>query len=272
MLDFTGTRVVAIFAHPDDESFTVGGTLMAFAERGATVDLICATRGEEGEIAHPSLATPENLAVVREQELRDAAAILGARGVHFLDYRDSGMFGAESNHRTEALIRQPLDLVAHAIAGRLEALRPDLVITFSEEGFYLHPDHIYVHEAVVAAMPRYASPAPYLYLTSFAREFFLALSEQAHDPFAGVPAERRARMGQPMEAFTLTIDAGPYVDRKIAAFRAHKTQQPAEGNPEFIEDSEQWRQFGRYERYILAAAGNRPDDPLQRLAAELFRS
>src|SRR4051794_6826689 len=100
MLDFTGTQVVAIFAHPDDEAFTIGGVLSAFADRGATVTLITATRGEEGEIAHPSLATPENLGQVREQELLDAAAIMGISSVRFLDFRDSGMFGTDSNQNS----------------------------------------------------------------------------------------------------------------------------------------------------------------------------
>lgn len=272
MLDFTGTRVVAIFAHPDDESFTVGGALMAFVDRGATVTLICATRGEEGEIAHPSLATPDNLAAVREQELRDAAAVLGITDVRFLDYRDSGMSGTDSNRRPDAFIQQPLDQVARKIARLLEELRPDVVITFSEEGIYLHPDHMYIHESVVAAVPLYVGSPPNLYLTSFAREMFLALSEQEHDPFEGMPQEQRARMGQPLEAFTLTIDVEPYVDRKVAAFRVHKTQQPADGEPEFIQDAEQRRQFGQYERYILASEVNGASDPLKRLAADLVQS
>jgi N-acetyl-1-D-myo-inositol-2-amino-2-deoxy-alpha-D-glucopyranoside deacetylase len=269
MLDFTGTRVVAIFAHPDDESFTVGGALMAFVDRGATVTLISATRGEEGEIAHPSLATPENLATVREQELRDAAAILGITDVRFLGYRDSGMFGTESNQDPNAFVQQPLERVTRKIADLLEELRPDVIITFSEEGIYLHPDHMYIHDAVVAALPLYSGPPPYLYQTSFAREMFLALSEQEHDPFEGMPEERKARMGQPLEAFTVTVDVEPYVDRKIAAFRAHKTQQPADGEPEFVEDAEQRRQFGQLERYILASSPNGASDPLQLLATEL---
>ncbi|MEZ4507434.1 MAG: PIG-L family deacetylase [Thermomicrobiales bacterium] len=72
------------FAHPDDEAFTIGGAISAFSDRGATVTLVTATRGEQGEIAHPSLATPDNLGDVREQELLDAAAILGISSVRFL--------------------------------------------------------------------------------------------------------------------------------------------------------------------------------------------
>ena len=79
-------------------------------------------------------------------------------------------------------------------------------------------------------------------------------------------------MGQPLEVFTLTIDVEPFVDRKVAAFKAHKTQQPADGEPEFIQDPELRRQFGQLERYILASTTNGASDPLQLLASELSHS
>ncbi|HYN87205.1 MAG TPA: PIG-L family deacetylase, partial [Ardenticatenaceae bacterium] len=86
-------RILALFAHPDDECFGVGGTLARAAREGAHVVLVCATRGEAGEIADPALATPETLGEVREGELNCAAEALGLAELIFLGYRDSGMAG-----------------------------------------------------------------------------------------------------------------------------------------------------------------------------------
>lgn len=269
MQDFTGTQVVAVFAHPDDEAFTIGGVLSAFSDRGATVTLITATRGEEGEIAHPSLATPETLGTVREQELLDAAAILGIASVRFLDFRDSGMFGTASNTNAGAFIQQPTELVAQRLAGIFEEIRPDAVITFSEEGGYLHPDHVHIHDAVEATSMLAPEVVPHLYYSSFPREFFQEVANQDHGAFAGMSEERRARMGQPLAAFTLVMNVEPYIDRKIAAFAAHKTQQPKEGDRSFIEDEETRRMFARNEYYIRVPSNSTTPDPMIRLASDL---
>jgi LmbE family N-acetylglucosaminyl deacetylase len=269
MLDFAGTQVVAIFAHPDDEAFTIGGVLSAFSDRGATVTLITATRGEEGEIAHPSLATPENLGQVREQELLDAAAIMGISSVQFLDFRDSGMFGRESNQNPSAFIQHSTDQVAQRLAEILAKIHPDVVITFSEEGGYLHPDHVHIHDAVLATSQLAPDLIPHLYYSSFPREFFQEIANQDHGAFAGMSEERRARMGQPLAAFTLVADVEPYIDRKIAAFAAHKTQQPKEGDRSFIEDEETRRRFARHEYYIHVPSASSVPDPLVRLAGDL---
>jgi LmbE family N-acetylglucosaminyl deacetylase len=269
MLDFAGTQVVAIFAHPDDEAFTIGGVLSAFSDRGATVTLITATRGEEGEIAHPSLATPENLGQVREQELLDAAAIMGISSVQFLDFRDSGMFGRESNQNPSAFIQYSADQVAQRLAEILAKIHPDVVITFSEEGGYLHPDHVHIHDAVLATSQLAPDLIPHLYYSSFPREFFQEIANQDHGAFAGMSEERRARMGQPLAAFTLVADVEPYIDRKIAAFAAHKTQQPKEGDRSFIEDEETRRRFARHEYYIHVPSASSVPDPLVRLAGDL---
>lgn len=269
MIDLTGTRVVAIFAHPDDEAFTVGGVLAAFTDRGATVTLICATRGEEGEIAHPSLATPDNLGQVREQEMSDAAAILGVRDVRFLDFRDSGMFGTDANQNPNAFSRQSTDAVAQKLAEMLTEIRPDVVFTFSEEGGYLHPDHVHIHESVVAVSQSAPELVPHLYFSSFPREFFLELANQDHGAFAGMSEERRNRMGQPFDSFTVITDVGPYYERKTSAFAAHKTQQPKEGERDFLENEEDRRRFAKNEYYIRASSVSSEPDPLVRLAADL---
>src|SRR5260370_2435020 len=89
-------RLLGIFAHPDDEG-TMSGASLQYSTLGVETGLVCATRGEVGEIADPALATPENLAQVREEEMRAAAEVLGVRNLWFLDYRDSGMAGTPAN-------------------------------------------------------------------------------------------------------------------------------------------------------------------------------
>lgn len=269
MLDFTGTNVVAVFAHPDDEAFTIGGVLSAFSDRGAAVTLITATRGEQGEIAHPSLATPETLGEVREQELLDAAEILGISSVRFLDFRDSGMYGTDANHEPAAFIQQSPAAVAEKLAAILAEIHPDVVITFSEEGGYLHPDHIHINESVVALSEQAAELVPHLYFSSFPREFFLEIANQDHGAFAGMSEERRNRMGQPLAAFTVVMNVEPYIERKTAAFAAHKTQQPKEGERDFLENDEDRRRFAMYEYYIHVPTASDAPDPLVLLASDL---
>ena len=94
--------VLACFAHPDDEGFASGGLLAKLAAAGARLTLVCATNGDLGEISDPSLATPENLWQVRKQELRNAMDITGIADLRFLDYRDSGMDGWDSNNHPNA--------------------------------------------------------------------------------------------------------------------------------------------------------------------------
>ncbi len=269
MLDFTGTRVVAVFAHPDDEAFTIGGVLSAFADRGATITLICATRGEQGEIAHPSLATPENLGQVREAELLDAAAILGISSVRFLDFRDSGMFGTDANQDPAAFIQHTADEVATQLIAILEEIRPDIVFTFSEEGGYLHPDHVHIYESVVAASQLRPDLVPHLYFSSFPREFFQEIANQDHGAFAGMSEERRNRMGQPLAAFTVVANVEPFIQRKTDAFGAHKTQQPKEGERDFLENDDDRRRFAMNEYYIHAPSSSTAPDPLVALTSDL---
>jgi len=143
--------LLAVTAHPDDESFGMGGTLALYAQRGVAVHLICATRGEAGEVEPDYLEGYRSIAERRVEELRCAAGILGLAGVHFLDYRDSGMSGSPDNLHPRALVAAPLEEVAAKIAHHIRRLRPQVVITFDPIGGYKHPDHIAIHNATVMA-------------------------------------------------------------------------------------------------------------------------
>jgi LmbE family N-acetylglucosaminyl deacetylase len=150
-------RMLAIFAHPDDETFGAGGTLAVYARRGVEVHLVCATRGEVGE-APPGWKGFSDAGSMREAELRCAAKILGLSGVHFLGYRDSGMPGSPDNAHPRALAAAPTEQVAREAARYIRQLRPQVVVTFDPIGGYRHPDHIAAHRATVAGFRIAADP------------------------------------------------------------------------------------------------------------------
>jgi N-acetyl-1-D-myo-inositol-2-amino-2-deoxy-alpha-D-glucopyranoside deacetylase len=150
--------LLAVLAHPDDETFGMGGTLALYARRGVDVHLICATRGEVGEMDPNHMQGFTTIAERREAELRCAAENLGLKGVHFLDYRDSGMPGSPDNLHPQALTAQPVEKVACDVVGYIRRLRPQVVITFDSIGGYRHPDHIAMHQATVMAFHEADNP------------------------------------------------------------------------------------------------------------------
>ena len=109
--------------------------------------MVCATRGEVGEISNPSLATPETLGQVREEELRAACRALGVEDLFILGYRDSGMDGTLDNRHPQALCQADLHEVTGRTVAIIRQLRPQVVLTFDPNGGYGHPDHIFVHRA-----------------------------------------------------------------------------------------------------------------------------
>jgi N-acetyl-1-D-myo-inositol-2-amino-2-deoxy-alpha-D-glucopyranoside deacetylase len=150
--------ILAVLAHPDDESFGMGGTLALYASRGVDVHLVCATRGEVGDADPELLKGFDSIAKLRENELRCAAGILGLAGVHFLDYRDSGMPGSPDNSHLQALAAQPLDEVAANVVCYIRDLKPQVVLTFDPIGGYRHPDHIAIQQATVRAFEQAGNP------------------------------------------------------------------------------------------------------------------
>jgi LmbE family N-acetylglucosaminyl deacetylase len=138
-------RLMAVLAHPDDESLGVGGTLAKYAAEGAEVFLLTATRGEGGRFHGHRPGEPEHpgasaLGQIRETELRSAAQELGLREVRVLDYRDQELDRAEPR---EAIAR---------IAREMRRVRPDVVVTFGPDGAYGHPDHIAISQFTTAAV------------------------------------------------------------------------------------------------------------------------
>ncbi len=134
-------RLLAVLAHPDDESLGFGGTLARYAAEGVETFLVTATRGEAGRFgARGKSADPREVARVREEELRAAAAILGICEVSILGYPDS----AVDNVTPAIAIR---DIVAH-----IRRIRPHVIVTFGPDGGYGHPDHIAISQFTSAAV------------------------------------------------------------------------------------------------------------------------
>lgn len=161
MTDHSNQTLLLLFAHPDDESFGCGGTMARYAANGTSVWLVCATRGEVGEISDPSLATPDTLAQVREGELRCACDTLGVFAPIFLDYRDSGMAGTPENEDPRAFVNAEADEVVPRLVEIIRRLKPQVVVTFEPNGGYGHPDHIAIHRHTVAAFHAAADPTRY---------------------------------------------------------------------------------------------------------------
>ena len=151
--------ILAVLAHPDDESFGLGGTLALYAQKGYDTYLVCATRGEVGTVDPEHLNGFKDIAELRTAELTRAAKILGLKGVFFLGYRDSGMPGTEDNKHPDAQINHSVDEVAGKIVKYIRELKPDVVLTFDPIGGYKHPDHIHIHQATVLAFEKADDPS-----------------------------------------------------------------------------------------------------------------
>ena len=232
-------KLMAIFAHPDDEG-AIAGTLAHYARHDTEVVLVCATRGEVGEISDPSLATPETLAEVRQKELETACELLGIEHLEFLDRRDSGMDGTPENEDPRALVQADPDEVMGQLVGLMRRYQPDVVITFEPFGWYGHPDHQVISRWATAAYDLVGDAAVYpecgaawqpsrLFHAVISFSKFQGMIETAVK--AGYLEEAGFGMDIPAEqqlktetAVTHLIDIRHLFDIKQAAMMAHRTQ------------------------------------------------
>jgi N-acetylglucosamine malate deacetylase 2 len=194
--------ILAIAAHPDDETMLAGGTLAMYAEQGHDVYILTTTRGEGGEAGDPPLTDLEQLGAYRERELREAAAALGVREVLFLPFVDPRMEIGGTASRIDA----PLEVFVAAIADCLRQVEPDVVLTHGSNGEYGHPQHIYTHQATRLA------------LSSVNRRLTL-LTWNAW--YAGA---ERPRMLNHSDRADIVRDVTPWLPAKIAAAMKHSTQ------------------------------------------------
>ena len=247
-------RLLLVHAHPDDETINNGATMARYVAEGAQVTLLTCTLGEEGEILVPELAQlaadqADQLGGYRIWELRAAMQALGVTDIRFLGgpgrYRDSGMVGTTANAHPRAFWNADLDeAVAHAVAV-VRDVRPQVVVTYDENGGYGHPDHIQAHRVAMGAVAAAADPAyrPDLGETwSVAKVYWCcvprsvlqqgidALAEAGEESFfEGVTSADDIPFGVDDDEVAAAVDGRAFVQQKDAAMRAHPTQIMVDG-------------------------------------------
>jgi N-acetyl-1-D-myo-inositol-2-amino-2-deoxy-alpha-D-glucopyranoside deacetylase/mycothiol S-conjugate amidase len=242
--------LMAVHAHPDDESSSTGGLLRLAAEQGHTTIVVTCTNGELGKVNIPDVrlnprqdpADRQRLARIRQAELAQATAILGITRVYQLGYHDSGMAGWDSNHDRQAFVQAHPEDVIGQLVHLIRRHRPDVVVTYDAIGGYGHPDHIMAHRVTVASVEAAAvaerfpeGGAPWqvrkVYAIVWPRssvrralkvmhvlEFFgfhTPLREPHFDPDV---------VGCPDELMTTRIDVRSVLRAKWAALCAHRSQ------------------------------------------------
>lgn len=271
--------VLAAFAHPDDEGFGSGGTLAMLADLGAKLTLVCATNGDVGEISDPLLATPETLAAVRQEEMRQAASVIGAADVRFLGYRDSGMAGTEDNNHLDSMNQAQADQVVSRLVAIIREVRPDMIITHDPTGGYGHPDHVATYKHVTKAFALAGDMAAHslqsgagdqpwttrlLYYACFPRSVMRRIWQEMRDAGVTPPFANRLEeeaLGSPDEAVTTVVDVGSYVDTKLASLACHRTQMDPNG-PFAQLPEEVMRQVMSTEYFTLAVPGGAEKEDL----------
>lgn len=236
----TGTvDLLWILAHPDDEAFGNAGVMTWARSRWLRCGLVCATRGEAGEISAPELADAATLGAVREVELRTAMAHVGLAALEILPFRDSGMAGTAENDDPRSLEKAAdREVLAHLIA-HIRRLRPTTVVTFGPDGVYGHPDHVKIGrlatDAVTAAAgaddPGLGPPwqVTSLYYTAAPREAIVEASKRPGGPFSSLPPEAVESLGVPSADITHWYDVTPFLATKKRVLRSHATQMNQSG-------------------------------------------
>ena len=242
--------LMVVVAHPDDEGLGVSGTMARARKAGDNVVVVCATRGEVGEIAAGIDATPETLGAVREQELRDAMALLDVSDVRFLDYRDSGMAGTPENEDERSLFQAELIEVSMDLSAIMQEVNPDVVITWDASGGYGHPDHVKVHETATDAFDSYkmrsGRPARLYYIALPVHLFEEMTTElRAQGIEWGNEEIRRSVLTFKRPSVTADIDVEEHMDVKREALYRHRSQMPPDRRFDRLSAELQRKLYGR---------------------------
>jgi len=218
--------LLAVLAHPDDESMGVGGTLAKYASEGIATHLVCATRGEAGWFGPPEeYPGPFALGQIRERELHAAADVLGIRSIRFLDECDGALDRAQPSRVISRIVRHIRDV------------RPDVVVTFGPDGAYGHPDHIAISQFTTAAVMA-ANDVGYLtdglephqvqklyYMAYRATE--IAIYHEAFGELAmNIDGVTRRSVTWPDWAITTHLDTTDFWRQVWEAILCHRTQLP----------------------------------------------
>ncbi|SOE01353.1 N-acetyl-1-D-myo-inositol-2-amino-2-deoxy-alpha-D-glucopyranoside deacetylase [Blastococcus haudaquaticus] len=278
-------RMLLVHAHPDDETINNGATMARYVAEGAQVTLLTCTLGEEGEILVPELEQlaadqADQLGGYRIWELRAAMDAVGVSDIRFLGgpgrYRDSGMMGVPSNGNPRAFWNADLDeAIGHAVAVVRE-VRPQVVVTYDENGGYGHPDHIQAHRVAMGAVAAAADPAyrPDLGAAwTTAKVYWCCVPrsvlQQGIDAMAaagdttffdGATSADDIPFGVPDEDVTAAVDGRAFAAHKDAAMRAHPTQILVDG-PFFALSNNLGLEVAGVEYYRLVQGERGPAGP-----------
>ena len=226
--------LMAVHAHPDDESSSTGGVLAKYADAGVRTVVVTCTNGEfgdtldgvkPGENGHDEQA----VAQIRLAELREACKHLAVSDLELLGYHDSGMPDWEYKNRPDAFCNIPQDVVAARIGALIEQYRPQVVITYDDKGAYQHPDHLHASRCAQAAVAATRIPDK-LYLTAMRgstwRKLWDALREQGVEvpDVREMDEETRRQVAEREALITTNVDIRSVLDRKRAALMSHASQ------------------------------------------------
>lgn len=203
-------KFLFVFAHPDDETFSSGGTIAQLTKAGNTVVVITATRGEMGQLGDPPITTQENLGAVREQEAKDAAKVLGISTIHFLNFKDGSLDKVSAEKLEKAIF--PLFL----------AEKPDIVITFDKHGGSNHPDHKAISKAATNCFKKYLKS-----VTKKVKLYHTAMPVSYLEKYKNTDLEYKffgKIIGTPDEEITTIIDITSTYRIKHKAAECHRTQ------------------------------------------------
>lgn len=238
--------ILALHAHPDDESSKGAGTVAKYVAQGDRAVLVTATGGEAGDILNPEMDRPgiaENLAEVRAAELAEAARIIGFEDVVMLGYRDSGMPESPHNGHADAFCGQPFDEVLGRIVRVIRRERPHVVLGYDAHEFYPHPDHLRVHELSMALVDAAADEDRFpdagepwqiqkLYAPVFTIERITTLHQAMLETTGESPfeywLERLDDVTEPDRKLT-RVDTAGFIEVGRDALRAHRTQVDPDG-------------------------------------------
>lgn len=232
--------IVALHAHPDDESSKGAATIARYRDCGARTVLVTATGGEAGEILNPvadTAAARTDLAAVRRSELREAARIIGYDDLVMLGYRDSGMPGSDDNRRSDAFVNARFDEILERLVAIVRSERPQVILGYDDHDWYPHPDHLRIHDLSEAVFKAAADPSRFpnagdpwaadrLYAPVFSLRRLRALNEAMAARGLDSPFIRWIEHIGPdaVDPPLTVISVGPYIEQAREALRAHRTQ------------------------------------------------
>ena len=280
-------RLLLVHAHPDDESINNGATMAKYVAAGVKVTLVTCTRGEEGEVLIPELSNlaasaDDKLGEHRVTELAQAMKNLGVSDHRFLgNYRDSGMMGTESNNRPDCFWQANLDEAAGKLVEIIREIKPQVMITYDENGGYGHPDHIQAHRVAMraselAADRNFGIGAPWeiakIYWNVMPRsvvEEGMAKMKEMGSDFFGTENIDDLPFVKPDDVVTSVIDGQEFVDQKMSALAAHKTQISVDG-PFFALSNNLGNKVWGYEYYTLVKGAKNINVNEKGLEVDLF--